>query len=81
MTDDEDHILDVTFPEFDRRDFSEDETPSLIFNEGVEWGAGWAFAIIGMAQAIRDREVCASCGVGVYHRTWLPALCPRCYGV
>ena len=51
------------------------------FANGAEWGAGWAFAIIGMAQAIRDREVCASCGVGVYHRTWLPALCPRCYGV
>jgi hypothetical protein len=53
--DDEDHILDVTVPEFDRRDFSDDETPSLIFNEGAEWGAGWAFAIIGMAQAIADR--------------------------
>jgi len=26
------------------------------FTCGAEWGAGWAFAIVGMAQAIRDRD-------------------------
>ena len=26
------------------------------FADGAEWGAGWAFAIIGMAEAIRSRE-------------------------
>ena len=33
-----------------------DQEPTPVFIEGAEWGAGWAFAIIGMAQAIRDAD-------------------------
>lgn len=32
----------------------QDEFPIAAFSDGAEWGAGWAFAIIGMAEAIAD---------------------------
>lgn len=32
------------------------------FIDGAEWGAGWAFAIVGMAMAIRESYCCDSCG-------------------
>lgn len=28
------------------------------FAAGAVWGAGWAFAILGMAEAIAEREAC-----------------------
>lgn len=31
------------------------------WRKGAVWGAGWAFAIIGMAQAIRDQKFCQRC--------------------
>lgn len=52
--------------------------PSSAYRAGAEWGAGWMAAIIGMAQAIREREedrrhydeVCSSCGAGVGSRCY-----------
>ena len=41
------------------------EHPMHAWDTGVMWGAGWAFAIIGMAQAIRDQRLCANCDVGL----------------
>jgi len=32
------------------------------FIDGAEWGAGWAFALVGMAQAIRESHCCMRCG-------------------
>jgi hypothetical protein len=37
------------------------------FFPGVEWGAGWAFAIVGMAQAIRDARICQRCDGELEH--------------
>ncbi len=34
----------------------DDEFDDDSFALGAEWGAGWAFALIGMAQAIRDTD-------------------------
>ena len=34
------------------------------FEAGAEWGAGWAFALVGMAKAIAEREAfCKRCGI------------------
>lgn len=33
-----------------------DQEPAYDFAAGAEWGAGWAFAIVGMAEAIRRRQ-------------------------
>jgi hypothetical protein len=47
--------------------FSDPEDTSAVeaFCEGVEWGAGWLVAILGMAEAIKARSAqmpCLECG-------------------
>lgn len=61
MSDDDEYIeiTDVALDERDRRVRAGDMREG--FTDGVAWGAGWAFALIGMAQAIRESHLCRSC--------------------
>ena len=52
---------DFVFDEATRRNGN--DTPRWSgWVDGVEWGAGWMAAIIGMGQAIRQGRLCVICG-------------------
>lgn len=53
--------------------------PVSAFADGAEWGAGWAFAIVGMAQAIREGRFCATCDKPLgYVPGWGRDICGAC---
>jgi hypothetical protein len=51
-----DHAIETMHYDPSWQDSSDRAEYAGTYAEGAEWGAGWAFAIVGMAQAIRDAD-------------------------